>query len=135
MASYDVIGVIERISYLPQQNGCVVFLSEYRKGYKRKDGVRVEDKVDQWKIIFKQGLTKYLSDHFTTGMTVHIKGDIRPFAIDRGQTVDGYSVLGETCNMFSYPRPSERLEKRAIRESQQSSDGIPDLAAFKEPDF
>lgn len=135
MASFDVIGVIERITYLPQQGGCLLFLSEYRKGYKRKDGVRVDDRVDQWRIIFKQGLTKYISDHFSNGMTVRVKGDVRPFAVEHGQFVEGYSVFGETCNLFSYPRQSAILEKRAIRESQQTSDGVPNVDAFNEPDF
>ena len=135
MGVVHLIGVIEKVQFLPQQNGGVIYLSEYRKGYKRKDGVRVEDKVDQWRIIFKQGQSKYVSDHFTTGMTVDVLGDIRPFAVEREQTVDGYTIFLLSLNLFAYPRPSERLEKRAIRESQQSSSGVPDIAAFKEPDF
>lgn len=135
MAAFQVIGVIERISYLPNQGGSVVYVSEYRRGYKRKDGVRVEDKVDQWKIIFRPSMTKFISDHFSGGMTVEVKGDARPFAVEHDQIVEGYSVIGQTINLFSYPKPAERLERRAKFESQQTSSGMPDLSVINEPDF
>ena len=135
MASILIIGVISSIQYLPNQGGCVMLLSEFRRGYKRKDGVRVEDKIDQWKVIFRPSLTKFVSDHFSNGMTVEVKGDARPFAIEHDKAIEGYSILGQTVNMFSYPKPAERLERRAIQESQQTSFGKPDISAMKEEDF
>lgn len=135
MAAILIVGVISNIQYLPNHGGCVMILSEFRRGYKRKDGVRVEDKIDQWKVIFRPSLTKFVSDHFSSGMTVEVKGDARPFAIEHEKAIDGYSVLGQTVTLFSYPKPAERFERRAIQESQQTSCGIPDLSSLKENDF
>jgi len=135
MASIHIIGIIDRISYLPNQGGSAVYVSEFRRGYKRKDGVRVEDKVDLWKVIFRPSMTKFISDHFSGGMTVDVKGDARPFAVEHEQVIDGYSVLGQVISLFSYPKPAERLERKARCESQQTSSGTPDLASFTESDF
>lgn len=135
MASINIIGTVSNIKFLPNQGGCLVFLNEFKNGYRKKDGTRVGDKVYQWRVIFKQGLTKYISDHFSTDMTVEIKGDAIPFAVNHGQEVDGYSVIGQTMNRFSYPRPSAKLEQRAIRESAESSSGVPDLESYNIPDF
>jgi hypothetical protein len=135
MASILIVGVISNIQYLPNHGGCVMLLSEFRRGYKRKDGVRVEDKIDQWKVIFRPSMTKFVSDHFSNGMAVEVKGDARPFAIEHDKAVEGYSVLGQTVTLFSYPKPAESLERRAIQESQRTSCGMPDLSSLKEDDF
>lgn len=135
MANITIIGEIQAIRYLPEQGGCFVFMLEYKKGYKRKDGVRVEDKHYQWKVIFKQGLVKYVSDHFASGMVVEVKGEASPFAVVQGQQTEGYTVFGQTMNLFTYPKTSSHLEKRAIKESQMTSSGTPDLESFNQPDF
>lgn len=135
MASILIYGIVEAIRHLPNNGGCAVFLSEYKNGYKKKDGTRVEDKNYQWKVLFKPGLVKYIDDHFATGMVVEIKGDAAPFAVVQDKVVDGYTVFGQTMNMFSYPRVCQNLEKRAIKESMITSGGTPNLAEYLQNDF
>lgn len=135
MASILIYGIIEAIRHLPNQGGCIVYVSEFKKGYKKKDGGRVEDRNYQWKVIYKQGLVKYITDHFSTGMVVEIKGDAAPFAVIQEKTVDGYTVFGQTMNMFSYPKVFQHLEERAIKESAETSFGKPDIQSFKADDF
>ena len=42
MADFTVIGYINNIKYL--QDSCLVFLDEFRKGFRKKDGTIVDDK-------------------------------------------------------------------------------------------
>lgn len=135
MANISIIGIIENIKYLPNNGGCFVFLSEYRKGYKKASGEVVDDKYLSWKVIFKQGLVKYINGHFNNGMVVEVKGEVLPYAIDHEQIVDGYSVIGQTLNMFSIPRPFLRQEQKMQKDSQLHSSGTPDLKGYNEPDF
>lgn len=135
MAAISIIGIVESIKYLPNGGGCFVFLSEYKKGYKKSNGERVEDKYISWKIIFKQGLVPYINNHFNSGMVVEVKGEALPYAIENGTVVDGYSVIGQTMNMFSVPRIYQRQEARMQKDSQAHSSGTPNLEAYNEPDF
>ena len=133
MASFYVVGFLESVRVLP--DSCILFLSEYKKGYKRSDGTVVDDKYHSWKVIFKGYFIKYITTHFGKGMLVDVKGDIVPYAIEHGQVTDGYSVIGQTCNMFSYPRYSVKQENKMIKESIENSNAIPDLESFNQPDF
>lgn len=135
MASVNIIGIIESVKFIPNGGGCFVFLSEYRKGYRKSDGTRVEDKYLSWKVIYKQGLVNYINNHFSTGMVVEVKGDVLPYAIENGETVDGYSVIGQTMNIFSVPRLYQRQEARMQKDSQLNSSGEPDLEGYNAPDF
>ena len=134
MASFQVTGFIDTIKY-NNGKGCFVFISEFKKGYKMSNGTIVDDKYLSWKCIFKQGLVKYINDHFSNGMLVEIKGEILPYAKDHDTIVEGYSVLGQTINIASYPRSSVKQEIRMIKESQQTSSGIPDLDTYNSPDY
>ena len=133
MASWQCIGLVDAVKVLP--DACILFLSEYKKGYKRSDGTVVDDKYHSWKVIFKGYFIKYITTHFGKGMLVDVKGDIVPYAIEHGQVTDGYSVIGQTCNMFSYPRYSVKQENKMIKESIENSNAIPDLESFNQPDF
>lgn len=133
MASWQCIGFVDAIKVLP--DSCILFLSEYKKGYKKSDGTTIEDKYHSWKVIFKGYFIKYLTTHFGKGMLVEVKGDITPYAIEHGQIIDGYSVIGQTCNMFSYPRYSVKQEQKMIKESVDSTNEHPDLDSFNQPDF
>jgi len=135
MASVNIIGIIESVKFIPNGGGCFVFLSEYRKGYRKSDGTRVEDKYLSWKVIYKQGLVNYINNHFSTGMVVEVKGDVLPYAIENGETVEGYSVIGQTMNIFSVPRLYQRQEARMQKDSQLNSSGEPDLEGYNAPDF
>lgn len=133
MASWECIGFVDAVKVLP--DACILFLSEYKKGYKRSDGTVVDDKYHSWKVIFKGYFIKYITTHFGKGMLVDVKGDIVPYAIEHGQVTEGYSVIGQTCNMFSYPRYSVKQENKMIKESIENSNAIPDLESFNQPYF
>lgn len=133
MASFGVIGFIEGIRVLP--DSCILFLSEYKKGYRKSDGTIVDDKYVSWKIIYKGYFIKYITSHFGKGMLVEAKGEVLPYAVEHGQTVEGVSVIGQTCNMYSYPRYNAKQELKMIKESQISSEERPDLESFNQPDF
>jgi hypothetical protein len=133
MASWQCVGFVDAIKVLP--DSCILFLSEYKKGYKRSDGVMVEEKYHSWKVIFSGYFIKYLTKHFGKGMLVEVKGDIVPYAVEHGNVIEGYSVIGQACNMFSYPRYGARQEQRMIKESQMNSNESPDLEAYNQPDF
>lgn len=135
MASFSVIGIIDNIKYLPNNNGCLVFISEYKRGYKKTNGEKVDDKYMSWKCYFKQGLVNYINGHFNTGMIVEVKGEIYPFASENGQTIEGYSVNAQTLNMYSLPRVYSHAERKMMKDSQLHSSGTPDLEDYNSPDF
>lgn len=133
MASFQTTGFISSIKY--QQGFCLVFVDEFKKGYMRKDGTRVEDRYMSWKCIFKQGLIKFINDHFSRGMLVEVKGEIAPYAIENDRIVDGYSVIGQTINLASFPRASAKQEIAMMAESAMHSAGTPDVDEYNRPDF
>ena len=133
MASWQCIGFVDAIKVLP--DSCILFLSEYKKGYKKSDGTIVEDKYHSWKVIFKEYFIKYLTTHFGKGMLVEVKGDIVPYSIEHGQITEGYSIIGQTCNIYSYPRYAVKQENKMIKESMDGTYEQPDLESFNQPDF
>lgn len=135
MASFSVIGYIESIKYLPNGGGCLVYVTEFKKGYKTNSGETVPDKFLSWKCMFKQGLVKYVNNHFNRGMLVEVKGEALPYAVVQSKVVDGYSIMGQTLNLFSYPRFTEKIESKMVKESALQTDEKPDLESFNEPDF
>lgn len=135
MANFTLIGLIDGMKFLPSGGGCMLFLSEFKKGYKRSDGVLVDDKYLSWRCLFKQGMCDYISKHFSRGMLVEVKGEVYPYAVSHGEFVDGYSVLGQTLNVYSYPRRLLRTEQKMMKESQRGISDLPDLDGFNAPDF
>ena len=133
MADFTVIGYINNIKYL--QDSCLVFLDEFRKGFRKKDGTIVDDKYLSWKCIFKTYFKKYINEQFNKGMLVQVKGEIMPYAIEKEHLVDGYSVIGQTINLASYPRASVKQEAKMIKDSQMHASEMPDLEGFNAPDF
>ena len=133
MADFTVIGYINNIKYL--QDSCLVFLDEFRKGFRKKDGTIVDDKYLSWKCIFKPYFKKYINEQFNQGMLVQVKGEIMPYAIEKEHLVDGYSVIGQTINVASYPRASVKQEAKMIKDSQMHASETPDLDGFNAPDF
>ena len=73
MADFTVIGYINTIKYLP--DSCLVFIDEFKRGYRKQDGTMVDDKYMSWKCIFKPYFKKFINDHFNQGMLVQVKGD------------------------------------------------------------
>lgn len=133
MAAFSVIGFIDAVKILP--DSCILFLSEYKKGYRKADGTIVDDKYVSWKVIYKGYFIKYITSHFGKGMLVEVKGEVLPYAIERGEMVAGVSVIGQTCNIYSYPRYGLKQEQKMIKESQEVSNELPDLDDFNKPDF
>ena len=68
-------------------------------------------------------------------MLVKVKGEVLPYAIEHGQIIDGVSFIGQTCDIFSYPRTSVKQEMRLIKESQDNSDEAPNLEDYNTQDF
>lgn len=135
MGNITLIGVIDSVKYLPNSGGGFVFLSEYKHGYKKSNGEVVDDKYLSWKCVFKDGLSKYINQHFSKGMVVEIKGEAFPYAIEHDRIVEGYSVILQTINMFSVPRTMLRMEQRMQKDSQLHASEKPDLEGFCEDDF
>lgn len=133
MASFEVIGLVNMIKYMPDH--CLVFIDEFKKGYKKQDGTRVDDRYISWKCIFKPYFKKYINEHFSNGMLVQVKGEVMPYAIDHDKLVEGYSVIGQTINMASYPKSMLKQERRMIKESLENSDERPNLKDHLTPDF
>lgn len=135
MANITIIGFVDNIKYLPNQGGCFVFVSEFKKGYKKSNGEVVDDKYLSWKVIFKQGLVKYINNHFNNGMLVEIKGEVFPYSIDKETIVQGYSVIGQCMNLASYPRSTVKMEQNLVKESLLHGSEIPNIDEYKKPDF
>lgn len=133
MASWESISFISTIKYLP--DAVLVFLDEFHAGYKRQDGTRVEDKYLTFKTVWKPYFKKYISDHFGDGMLVHVKGDMLPYEIQKGNIVDGYTIIGEHITRASFPRSDVRREQKMQKDSQLHSSGTPNLQEYNEPDF
>ena len=133
MADIQVTGLISTIKYI--ENAVLVYVDEYKKGYKRQDGAIVDDKYVSWKVIFKDGLKNYISKFFGNGMLVTIKGEAMPYAIEKNAVVEGYSFIGQCINRASYPRAAARAEHKMIKESLEHSNGTPDIDAYNQPDF
>lgn len=135
MADFQCLGHITDIKYL---SDCVlVFVDEYKKGYRKSNGEIIDDKVFNWKCIFSGNENKraYINKFFSRGMLVQIKGELFPYSIVNGMMVDGYSVFIQSINMAAYPRQSIRKEAKMIKESQENSSEIPNLKDFNSPDF
>jgi len=126
-------GFINTIKYLP--DSCIVYLDQFKKGYRKPNGEIVDDKYLSWKIIFKEYFKNYISKHFSNGMLVEIDAEMLPYAVENGKMTAGYSCMGKTIDMASFPRASVKQEIRMIKESQERSDEQPDMDAFNEPDF
>lgn len=134
MNRFIVQGFINTIKYLP--DACVVYIDDFKKGYKKPNGEIVDDRYFSWKIIFKGYFKKYINEHFSLGMLVEIDAEMFPYSIQNGKILDGYTCLGKSIDISSFPRASVKHELRMIKESQESSDGeAPNLDAYNRPDF
>ena len=95
----------------------------------------VDDKYVTFKVIYKPYFKKFISEHFSKGMLVKVKGEVYPYAIEHGEIKEGVSFIGETCNLYSFPRASVKQEAKMIKDSQMHASETPDLEGFNAPDF
>lgn len=133
MASFECIGFISQIVYRP--DFVFLILDEYHKGYKKNDGTIVDDKYVTFKVIYKPYFKKFISEHFSKGMLVKVKGEVYPYAIEHGEIKEGVSLIGETCNLYSFPRASVKQEAKMIKESLENTKEMPNLQEHMRPDF
>lgn len=133
MADFQVTGFVNTIKYL--ENTCIIYVDEFKKGYKKHNGEIIEDKMLTWRCLCKPNSREYISRHFNNGMLVTIKGELLPYALAHEKMIDGYTVLTQTINMASYPRSFAKKEARMIKESQVHASGTPDLEDYITPDF
>lgn len=134
MASFELNGFVSQIKYLPS-GSVVVYLDEYHQGYKTSSGVKVDEKYLTFKTIWKPYFAKYINEHFNRGMYVNVKGEVLPYAKVGDALVDGYTVIGQTINMASFPKASLRRELKMKKESELHSIGEPDVDGFLAADF
>ena len=66
---------------------------------------------------------------------VKVKGEVFPYAIEHGEIKDGVSFIGETCNLYSFPRYNVKQENKMIKESQMHDTATPNLEDYNKPDF
>lgn len=136
MADIQILGFIRQVKYL--KDSCLVFIDEYKNGYKRSsDGVYVDSKFLSWMCIFKSYFKKYVSEHFGNGMLVQVKGEVLPYAVEHGESVNGYTVMGQTLNLASYPKSGAKAEIKRVKDGLANAGdvGTPDLESYKEDDF
>lgn len=134
MASVVLNGFIDNIHYL--KNGAVVMqVSEFKKGYKHKDGRVIKDKYLIWRVMFSAGMRNYINNHFSNKMYVEIMGEIIPYALDGEDEISGYSLIGKALNLSSMPRLYAKKEQRMMKESQLHSTGVPNLEEYQQEDF
>lgn len=133
MNRFIVQGFINTIKYLP--DACVVYIDDFKKGYKKPNGEIVDDKYFSWKVIFKGYFKKYINEHFSNGMLVEIDAEMYPYAIQNGKLIEGYSCLGKSIDISTYPRYSIKQERKMIKESMDGTYEQPDLESFNQPDF
>lgn len=134
MADIQMTGHIVGVRYTP--TAVIVTASERKQGFKKNDGTIVPDDVLTFRFIFKPYFKKYISTHFSENMLVKMKGVLLPYAKDHeGNTIDGFSIIGQTIDREAYPSNNLRIEKKMIKESQMNTTETPDLERFEEPDF
>lgn len=133
MNRFILQGFISAVKYLP--DSCLVFVDQFEKGYRKANGESVPDQYLTWCVVFNDYFKNYIAKHFNNGMLVNIVATMKPYALDHGKQVEGYSCLGKTIDLASYPRATVKQELRMMRESQEASDEAPDVDTFYEPDF
>lgn len=135
MANVQFVGVLKSIRVMPMDKGVAITVHEFKKGYRKKNGDVVTDRWNEWRVMYVKSLIPYVTEHFGRGMMVEIKGEIIPYAMVDDKPVDGYTILGQTLNMASIPRPYALQEQKMIKDSQANATDKPDLDAYNDPDF
>lgn len=133
MNRFILTGVIKTIKYL--NDSVLVYVDDMEQGYKRADGVLVDNAFYTWKVVFSNNFKNFIVKFFNDGMLVDIDARMRPYAIRENEMVDGYSCLGLSIQRSCYVKNSARQEQRMIKESQRNSSETPNLEDFNQPDF
>lgn len=130
MADVTLYGHIVGIRYT--ENNVIVSVSEFQKGYRKKNGELVNDSIYTYVVGFPPYFKAYIADHFGKGMLVKVKGVFLPFG---KEGAEGYTINGQTINLASYPSNSSVKENKMRKESQSHAVGTPNLSEFEKEDF
>ena len=130
MADITIYGHILGIRYTA--SNVIVSVSEFQKGYRKRNGELVNDSVYTYVVGFPPYFKTYIADHFGKGMLVKIKGVVLPFGKEGSE---GYTINGQTINLASYPSNSSIKENKLLKESQSHAVGTPNLSEFEKEDF
>jgi hypothetical protein len=133
MNRFILTGVIRTIKYLPEST--LIYVDDMEHGYKRADGVVIDDIFYTWKVVFSKNYKNFIVKFFNEGMLVDIDAKMRPFAIEKDKTVEGYSCLGLSIQRSCYVKASARQEIKMIKESMEHTDEAPNIDSYKELDF
>lgn len=133
MNRFILTGEIRTIKYLP--DSIVLYIDDMERGYKRTDGVIVDDIFFSWKVVFSNNYKNFIVKFFNEGMLVDIDAKMRPFAVERGESVQGYSCLGLSIQRSSYIKRYVKQEIKMVKDSQLASTETPDLESYNSPDF
>ena len=134
MNRFILSGVIKTIKYLP--DSVLVFVDDMEKGYVKSDGIRIDDIIYTWKVIFSANQFKnFIEKFFSDGMRVDIDAKMRPYATKEDAIVDGYSCIGLSIQRGCVSRASYAQEMRTIKECQTGNSERPNLEEFNKPDF
>jgi hypothetical protein len=133
MNRFILTGEIRVIKYLP--DSIILYIDDMERGYKRADGVIVDDIFFSWKVVFSNNYKNFIVKFFNEGMLVDIDAKMRPFAVEQGESTQGYSCLGLSIQRSSYIKRNAKQELKMIKESQLASDEHPDLESYNQPDF
>ena len=135
MADFHVIGHISNIKFT--QDSIIIWVDENKNGFRRSDGSCVDPRVITWKCLFSgtESKRKYINRYFNRGMLVQIKGELLPYAVENGTSIDGYTVFVQTINIFAYPRTTVKTEQMMKKASLEHDDEEPDLDRYNSPDF
>lgn len=132
MADFTITGFFD--SSVQTNNSIVVTVSEFKNGYTRSDGVKVAEHTYVWKVIFPAYFKSYIIKHFRKGLLVQIKGEVFPYAKQKGVFTEGYSVFGQTINIATFPT-NKRQETKLIERSQKNLAEMPDIVDFNADDL
>lgn len=135
MADYSILGHIANIKYLPES--IVIWVDEVKRGYRKSNGEKIDDRVLTWKCIFSGNESKrnYVNKFFNRGSLVQVKGEILPYEVEQGQETKGYTVFIQTMNLAAYPRTNIKKEKMMQKESMDGLKETPNVDEFMQDDF
>lgn len=133
MNRFILTGEIKAVKFL--DDSVLVYVEDMERGYRRSDGVVVDDMFFTWKVVFANNFKNFIVKFFNDGMMVDIDAKMRPFAIEKGVSEKGYSCLGIAIQRSNYVKKYAKAERKMIAKSQIDGNDTPDFASYNEPDF
>lgn len=138
MADVSLFGIVDDVRV--DGNVIRMVLLERRAGYKRKDGVVVEDEVVRFEVMFKSFMRNYVLNCFPVGSLVRVKGVFLPYkrcVVDGADVVrGGYTIFGQTLDAACVPYKDMKRDVGLLRSGRGSKmDAVDGLEDFRSDDF